>query len=77
VETVLRRGDRLLLYTDGITEAKNPADELFGDERLQMAMRYHQGSAERMADDIVDSVVEFTSGRPQSDDITLLVITRD
>jgi len=77
VEATLQRGDRLLLYTDGITEAKNAQDDLFGEERLQLAMRYHQGSAERMADDIVDSVVEFTAGRPQSDDITLLVITRD
>ena len=68
-------GDFLVLYTDGITEALNPYDELFGEDRLIQAIERAAGlSAESILDYILDTVIDFTHGYLQSDDITLVVL---
>lgn len=71
----LKAGDLLALYTDGVTEAMNPAGELYGDGRLlsflqQKCRRNARGVLEALAQD----VRAHAAGAPQSDDITALVV---
>lgn len=69
-------GDRLVLFTDGITEAFNPADEAYGEERLIAEVRAHgDGAAAALVERICRSVSVFAGEAPQSDDITLTVLT--
>ncbi|WP_191621243.1 SpoIIE family protein phosphatase [Marinihelvus fidelis] len=71
----LAAGDTLVLYTDGVTEALSPADELFGSERLENALRGHRpDSAEAVRDRLVHAVDAFCDGAEAADDMTLLVI---
>ena len=71
----LRPGQALLLYTDGITEAQNPAGEMFGEERLQALVRqYADDDAKSLMGQIHQTVIDFTQGAPQYDDITLVVM---
>jgi serine phosphatase RsbU (regulator of sigma subunit) len=72
-ERELRSGDMLTLYTDGITESFNDADEEFGEERLVAALRKHR---ERSSQDLLASIVDEVrrySPHEQRDDITLIV----
>ncbi|MEI6840240.1 MAG: SpoIIE family protein phosphatase [Methanomicrobiales archaeon] len=72
---VLSPGDILLLYTDGITEADNEAEEMFGEERLREGLvRYHAHPARMIMDSVLEDVRAFAAGYPQSDDITLMVL---
>src|SRR5260370_11574850 len=64
-------GDVLVLYTDGITESYNSADEQFGEQRLIEALQRHRDSSSQSAlASIVDDVQRFSS-HEQHDDITL------
>lgn len=67
-------GARLLLYTDGLTEAYN-GDEEFGPERL---LEHFSGCMELCSDAILDAlwkaIAEFAAGSPQSDDMTALAL---
>ena len=72
----LERGDRFLLYTDGVTESENVDGEQFGDRRLEEVVREGQSFA---ADDLLRHISsELYSWRPetinQQDDITLIII---
>jgi phosphoserine phosphatase RsbU/P len=71
-------GDRCLLYTDGIVEAKNAAQEQFGRSRCKQFLEaYRDIPAARFADILLDRVVAFSgykSAHTQEDDITLLVL---
>ncbi len=73
----LESGDLLLAYTDGITDARNSAGDLFEEERLRQlaleAARLRLG-AEETARRVTDAVDAFAAGMPQADDITLLVL---
>jgi len=72
-ERQLRPGDTLALYTDGITESRNAAEEEFGEERLIAALRAGNGTTpEGMMDAIVSEVQRF-SPHEQHDDITMIV----
>ena len=71
--TQLQAGDKLLLSTDGITEAENLQLEEFGDERLQEVARGHDGSALDIQRAIMQQVTEFCGGNFR-DDATLLVL---
>ena len=69
-------GDRLVLYTDGVTEAFNPADEAYGAERLIAEIKAHgDGTAAALVERICRSVTVFAGTAPQSDDITLTVLS--
>jgi sigma-B regulation protein RsbU (phosphoserine phosphatase) len=69
-------GDRLVLYTDGVTEAFNPADEAYGEERLIAEVKAHgDGAAAALVERICRSVTLFAGTAAQSDDITLTVLT--
>jgi phosphoserine phosphatase RsbU/P len=71
----LEKGDTLLLYTDGITEAFNLAEEEFGEQRLKDSFaKYVELEVNEMVDMIVGNVHEFSTDVPQSDDITALAV---
>lgn len=72
----LEKGSRLILYTDGISEAENRQKELFGEDRL---LEYSASvpvttSAKDFTDGLLDAVRGFTDGNEQNDDITVLTI---
>ena len=72
-ESRLRQGDTLALYTDGITESYNSADEQFGEQRLIEALQRHRNTSSQAAlASIVDEVQRF-SPHEQHDDITLII----
>jgi len=74
----LRSGDRLVLYTDGVTEACNPADEAYGAERLMAEVQAHGGGAAgAIVERICQSVTAFVGSAAQFDDITLTVLAWD
>jgi sigma-B regulation protein RsbU (phosphoserine phosphatase) len=73
-ETAVRPGDVLVLYTDGITEARRADGELFGDQRLAAAVAAaRDGTPEEIADAVMDAVAEW-AGAGQRDDRALAVI---
>lgn len=73
-EQQLFPGDILAFYTDGISEAFNVAEEEFGEQRLIESLRRNRGlPAQALLASIVDEVQQFSAGREQHDDITLVV----
>jgi len=78
VDVSIGPGDRCLLYTDGVFEAKNAAEEEFGKSRCKELLQSRRDiSAGRFADDLLANVAAFSglnSTRAQEDDITLLVL---
>lgn len=68
-------GDALVLFTDGIIEARNASGELFGDERLHEAIIAAPPSAQGIVDTVLDRVLSYQAGR-SSDDIAVVVIRR-
>ncbi|MFQ5816730.1 MAG: SpoIIE family protein phosphatase [Terriglobia bacterium] len=71
----LAPGDTLVFYTDGITEATNPAGEDFGLARLEKTVVEHAGaSVEELSHCILDAVTAFTAGCYQADDVTLMIL---
>jgi sigma-B regulation protein RsbU (phosphoserine phosphatase) len=78
VERPLDGGSRFLLYTDGLTEARNEAGEEFGDEQLQSALAAGAAlDANQIAAALLDNLrrwAGYDNGRPQEDDITLIVV---
>jgi sigma-B regulation protein RsbU (phosphoserine phosphatase) len=75
---VLRSGDTLMIYSDGITESVNSAGEEFGYERLERQLRAsHRGSADSILFSVLGSVQDFAATRPLADDMSLAVVRRD
>ena len=73
----VRRGDVLLAYSDGLTEAENVQEEMFGEDRVKEIIRREApAGADRVHDALIASIAEFTRGRDQSDDITLVIAER-
>ena len=73
----MEHGDLLLVYSDGLTEAMNPKQEMFGEERLQELMRQHAaGGAATFETHLFDALDEFTAGTPPYDDVTFILIER-
>jgi phosphoserine phosphatase RsbU/P len=71
----LAPGDYLVIYSDGVSEARNLRDEMFEQERLSSLMRDFSGAGvEQLAEAIGSGVRNFTGGAPQADDITMVVI---
>jgi sigma-B regulation protein RsbU (phosphoserine phosphatase) len=72
-QVLLAPGDRLVIFTDGLTEARNADDDEFGETRLiDAAVRHRACSAPALQARLVDAVAAFTGGRLQ-DDATLIV----
>jgi serine phosphatase RsbU (regulator of sigma subunit) len=77
-EATLRPGDKLVIYSDGLTEAQDPQREFFGLKRLREAVALsHAGSARELHDGLLASVRAFTAGGEQRDDVTLAVLEYD
>jgi serine phosphatase RsbU (regulator of sigma subunit) len=66
----LRPQDRIILVTDGVTEAANPDDEFFGDERLELA-----AVGENPMESLFSALDTFCAGTPFSDDCTVVELT--
>ncbi|MBN1189166.1 MAG: SpoIIE family protein phosphatase [Dehalococcoidales bacterium] len=74
-EILLSKGDILVLYTDGVTEAINRKQELFGQERISRLVDENKHlSAQEIINLIEKEVFTYSDGQPQFDDITLLLV---
>jgi sigma-B regulation protein RsbU (phosphoserine phosphatase) len=70
-------GDRLLLYTDGVTEAENGLEEEYGESRLRAFLEGHRDDTDRgLLDGVIASVLLFGGGVRPRDDMTLMVVGR-
>jgi sigma-B regulation protein RsbU (phosphoserine phosphatase) len=71
----LKSGDTILLLTDGIEEAMQGDDSMFGEERVLELVRTHLGkSAEEIVEALYSAVLDFAGDAPQLDDATAVVI---
>ena len=72
-EITLNKDDKLFLYTDGVTEATNEKDELYGEERLQKYLNKHiEDTPENTLKEVKKDIDKFVGNREQFDDITML-----
>jgi sigma-B regulation protein RsbU (phosphoserine phosphatase) len=75
-QITMQKGDTLLLYTDGVTEAENPEKEQFTKERLYMLANENKNhSTKDMLLYLREKIQNFANGAEQSDDITMLALT--
>jgi sigma-B regulation protein RsbU (phosphoserine phosphatase) len=71
----LKPQDKVILYTDGVTEARNPEEELFSLPKLIKLIEQHGSKpAEELLQKIKEEVYQFIGSREQYDDITLVVM---
>jgi phosphoserine phosphatase RsbU/P len=76
-ELHLCKGDMLLVYSDGLTDAENPQEEMFGETRLLDLIRQEAPSgSQALAPRFLQAIEEFTQGTPQTDDITFIIIEK-
>ena len=74
---VLRPGDYVLMYTDGVTEALATGDREYGLARMKTVLRKNVGrSAQEIVTEIFKDLADFTKGYPQQDDQTIVVLRR-
>ena len=67
-------GDRLVLFTDGVTEEFDESDEIFSDERLLGLVPQAGASASELTQYVLRATHDFAGGRGQSDDITVVAL---
>jgi phosphoserine phosphatase RsbU/P len=71
----LSPGDTLVLFSDGVTEAMDPDDNLYGGPRLRDALAdLQEASLDHVQKTVLASIEAFTRGAAQADDITLLLV---
>jgi phosphoserine phosphatase RsbU/P len=70
-------GETVLFYTDGVSEAMNPKGELYGDKRVREFLRNSRGTAAEIGKALLADVRAHANGRPQNDDITIMVFGRN
>ncbi len=75
-ETTLEPGETVILYTDGVTDAMNPANDRFGDARFRQAVRSAAAGAAAVGESVVKAVQSFVADRQQFDDVTLVCLAR-
>ena len=74
--TKLKPGDKLVLYTDGVTEAQDVAEEFFGDDRLLSAIaREKEHDQQEIVTAIRQAVNDFENGKDHYDDATILALS--
>jgi sigma-B regulation protein RsbU (phosphoserine phosphatase) len=72
----LEAGDKAIFYTDGIVEAMNAEEEMFGFERLlEIVQKSQSTTADELLKEIVNKVKVFTGDAPQHDDLTVIVVS--
>ena len=75
-ELTLEPGDRLLLYTDGVTEAHDRENALYGTDRLEKILESTKDApGEKALESILADISAYADGVPQFDDITMVVLT--
>ncbi|MGO9256955.1 MAG: SpoIIE family protein phosphatase [Bryobacteraceae bacterium] len=73
----LDKGDILVVYSDGLTDAENQREELFGEGRLRKIIRQEAPSGSQALErKFLQAIEEFTQGEPQTDDITFVVVEK-
>jgi serine phosphatase RsbU (regulator of sigma subunit) len=73
----LNKGDILVVYSDGLTEAQNQQEEMFGEDRLLKIIRQEAPSGSHAVEQrFLQAIEEFTQGMPQTDDITFVVVEK-
>jgi serine phosphatase RsbU (regulator of sigma subunit) len=72
----LEPGDTLVLYTDGVTEARNPQGDLYGIDRFRAALATGPDDPALLGQAILADVQQFSIDRPQADDLTLVCFRR-
>lgn len=77
-EIVLKPGEAIFLYTDGVTEAENTSHELFGEEAtiqaLQDSRHHHCHTSKEIVDHVLSHIQQYVTDAEQSDDITMVVM---
>ena len=69
----LRSGDALFVYTDGVTEAEDPGQRFFGEERLTEVLKENRdASCKELLKVVRESIDDFAGEADQFDDITML-----
>lgn len=72
---IIKKGERLVLYTDGIPEAMSPRNDEFGDERFyELANNSTHLESKKFVENIVTNIARWRKNAPQSDDITIVTI---
>ena len=73
----LDKGDILVVYSDGLTDAENPQGETFGEARLLEIIQRESPSGSRAVEQrFLKAIEDFTQGMPQTDDITFVVVEK-
>jgi sigma-B regulation protein RsbU (phosphoserine phosphatase) len=72
----LQPGDRVILFSDGVTEALDIHDRLFGPDGVRAAIEQAEGSPRELGERIVEAIKKHAAGRNQGDDITLVCFGR-
>jgi sigma-B regulation protein RsbU (phosphoserine phosphatase) len=73
----LDKGDILVVYSDGLTDAENQRQEMFGEERLLSIIRQEAPlGSHALEQRFLQAIEEFTEGMPQTDDITFMVVDK-
>jgi len=73
----LHKGDILVVYSDGLTDAQNQEEEMFGEERLlSMIQQEAPSGSHALEQKFLKAIGEFTHGMPQTDDITFVVVEK-
>jgi sigma-B regulation protein RsbU (phosphoserine phosphatase) len=73
----LAQGDQVVFFTDGVIEAVNSSGDVFGTDRIDVALASRPASAEHLIQAILREFTAFTAGVPVADDRTLVVVKRD
>jgi sigma-B regulation protein RsbU (phosphoserine phosphatase) len=77
-DIIFEKGSTLVIFSDGVTEAMNEADEEYTDERLEKLLLDNiNESSQEMIKNVIDDVKFHVGNNPQSDDITLMIIKRN
>ena len=73
----LNKGDVLVAYSDGLTEAENPQGEMLGEERVKNIIRAEApAGSKHLERKLLETIQNFTMGRSQTDDITIVIVER-
>jgi sigma-B regulation protein RsbU (phosphoserine phosphatase) len=73
----LDKGDVLVVNSDGLTDAENPLEEMFGEEQLLQIIRQEAPSGGHAIEErLLNAIERFTEGMPQTDDLTFVIVER-
>jgi sigma-B regulation protein RsbU (phosphoserine phosphatase) len=75
-EVKIESGESLFLFTDGLTEAMNPENQIYSQKRIREFLEHQQGGLEHLGESLVADINHFCQGREQFDDICLVCFRR-